>query len=352
MLQPVRILPYSLSKSKPIGVVVAISGFNYPLLLAMHKIAPALAAGCPVICKPAPQAPLAAIWLVELFREVLTEYAVTACAVQLVTGDATVGHVLVSDPRIGVVSFTGSSAVGHLIAKQAAPRKVLLELGSNAALIVAPDADLDLAVSAVLRGGYYASGQACISVQRVILHADIRDAFVAALLARMSEVTVGDPRLEQTRVSALIDDASTDRVMAWIAHAVADGAIVLHGGSLEAGILVPTVLDELAEDAIIWHEEVFGPVICLRTVASMDAAFAEANDSRFGLHASVYTRSLNTAMRALDELEVGGVVVNEIPGFRADAMPYGGVKDSGIGREGPRFAVEEYTVTRMAIIRP
>ncbi|WP_020663516.1 aldehyde dehydrogenase family protein [Amycolatopsis benzoatilytica] len=335
-------------KRKPIGVVVGIAGFNYPLLLASHKIAPSIAAGCPVVVKPAPQTPLATLWLVHLIRS-LTDLP---AMVQLVTGDAAVGSALVTDRRIGAVSFTGSAAVGHRIARDAAPTKTLLELGSNAALVVAEDADLDAAADAVLRGGFYASGQACISVQRVLTVSSAADEFTAKVLARLDEVIVGDPRSPETRVSALIDPRSTGRVAEWVDKAVAAGARLLAGGSVRDGVLAPTVLADVPDGVECWDEEIFGPVVCLRTVSDVDEAFAAVNASRYGLHASVYSRSLKTAFRALDELEVGGVVVNEVPGFRSDTMPYGGVKDSGIGREGPRFAVEELTVTRMAVLRP
>ncbi|MFB9470196.1 aldehyde dehydrogenase family protein [Nonomuraea salmonea] len=330
---------------RPIGVVVGITGFNYPLLLAAHKIAPAVAAGCPVIVKPAPATPLATLWLVHLLRE----SGLPPEAVQLVTGDVEVGKRLVEDRRIGAVSFTGSAAAGHAIARAAAPTKVLLELGSNAALVVAADADLEAAADAVVRGGYYASGQACISVQRVLVEAAAAQAFTALVAARVKGVEVGDPRLPGTRVAPLIDPAATDRVLGWIA---ASGAEVVTGGHREGRSIAPTVLSGVPDGAAAWDEEIFGPVVCVRSVPSLDAAFDAVNASRYGLHAAVYTRSLATAFAAIERIEAGGVVVNEVPGFRADNMPYGGVKDSGAGREGPRFAIEELTVTRMAIIRP
>ncbi|SCF16871.1 Acyl-CoA reductase [Micromonospora viridifaciens] len=337
---------------RPIGVVVGIAGFNYPLLLATHKIAPALAAGCPVVCKPAPQTPLATLWLVHLLREAGGPVGLPPEAVQLVTGGVDVGETLVTDRRVGAVSFTGSAAVGHTIARAAAPTKVLLELGSNAALVVAADADLGAAADAVVRGGYYASGQACISVQRVLVEAPVAEEFLGLLTDRVAAVAVGDPRDEATRVAALIDQQSTRRVRDWIAEAVAAGAKIVAGGDSDGGILRPTVLADVPDGLPAWDEEIFGPVVCVRAVADIDTAFDLVNRSRYGLHASVYTRSLSTAFAAVERLQVGGVVVNEVPGFRADNMPYGGVKDSGIGREGPRFAVEELTVTRMAIIRP
>ncbi|RSM68294.1 aldehyde dehydrogenase [Kibdelosporangium aridum] len=337
---------------RPIGVVVGIAGFNYPLLLASHKIAPAVAAGCPVVCKPAPATPLATLWLVDLFRKAALEAGAPASMVQLVTGDVEVGSTLVTDRRVGAVSFTGSSAVGHQIARDAAPTKTLLELGSNAAMVVADDADLDAAVDAALRGGFYASGQACISVQRLIVHELVSDDFAIRLKDRLGEVVTGDPRDAKTRVSALIDERSTKRVLAWIESAVSVGARLVSGGGVDGGVIKPTVLAEVPADASCWNDEIFGPVVCLRTVSTVEEAFDVVNDSRYGLNASVFTRSLATAHKAIDTLEVGTVVVNEVPGFRSDTMPYGGVKDSGIGREGPRFAIEELTVTRMAVIRP
>jgi len=342
---------------RPIGVVVGIAGFNYPLLLAVHKIAPAIAAGCPVLCKPAPQTPLATLWLVHLLREASARAGAPAAMVQLVTGGPEVGSALVTDRRVGAVSFTGSAAVGHQIARDAAPTKVLLELGSNTALCVAADADLEAAADAVVRGGFYASGQACISVQRVLVEQAVVEPFLTALAGRIGSVRVGDPRDPATRVSALIDDRSAQRVQGWVNAAVAAGARVVAGGSLDPralaqGGVAPTVLADVPQDCDAWKEEVFGPVVCVRTVPDVEAAFDAVNASRYGLHASVFTRSLATAFRAVERLDVGGVIVNEVPGFRSDTMPYGGVKDSGSGREGPRFAVEELTVTRMAVIRP
>ncbi|MEU4396006.1 aldehyde dehydrogenase family protein [Kribbella sp. NPDC023855] len=351
---------------KPIGVVIGITGFNYPFLLAAHKLAPALAAGCPVIIKPAPQTPLATLWLVHLVREALAAAGAPLAAAQLVTGGVEVGATLTTDRRIGAVSFTGSAAVGHQIARDAAPTKVLLELGSNSALVVAEDADLAAAADAVVRGGYYASGQACISVQRVIVVESVRAAFLAELTPRLEQIVVGDPRDPATRVSALIDDRSTTRVRGWIDDAITAGATLVHptsaagsaataspepAGAADA-VIRPTVLLDLPHGQLVWDEEIFGPVIAIRSVPDIAAAFETVNASRYGLHASVFTSSLETAFAAIDQLDVGGVVVNEVPGFRSDVMPYGGVKDSGTGREGPRFAIEELTTTRMAIIRP
>ena len=337
---------------KPIGVVVGIAGFNFPLLLSAHKVAPALAAGCPIVVKPAPQTPLATLWLVHEFRQALAAAGAPVAACQLVTGGPDVGRALTTDERIGLVSFTGSAAVGHAIARDAAPTKVVLELGSNSALVVAADADLDAAADAVARGGYYASGQACIAVQRVLVEQAVHDDFLGRLTARLAGLQVGDPRDPDTRVSALIDPNATTRVLEWVGEAVDAGARVATGGTESGGMIAPTVLLDVEDGQRAWDEELFGPVVAVRPVADMAEAFDIVNHTRYGLHASVFTSSLATAFDALDRLEVGGVVVNEVPGFRSDVMPYGGVKDSGIGREGPRFAIEEMTVTRMAIMRP
>ncbi|TDW84561.1 acyl-CoA reductase-like NAD-dependent aldehyde dehydrogenase [Kribbella pratensis] len=335
---------------KPIGVVIGITGFNYPLLLAAHKIAPALAAGCPIIVKPAPQTPLATLWLTHLMRSALADAGAPESTLQLITGGADVGATLTTDDRIGAVSFTGSAAVGHRIARDAAPTKVLLELGSNSALVVAADADLDAAADAIVRGGYYASGQACISVQRVIAVESVREALLEKLGARMPGVVVGDPRDPATRVSALINPASTDRVRQWVGDAVHAGASIAY--EAPGDVLGPIVLTDVPDGLSAWDEEIFGPVIAVRSVPDIESALRAVNETRYGLHASVFTASLDTAFAAIDRLDVGGVVINEVPGFRSDVMPYGGVKDSGTGREGPRFAIEELTTTRMAIIRP
>lgn len=354
---PVNFLPGAESMvasytRRPAGVVVGIAGFNYPLLLASHKIAPAIAAGCPVILKPAPATPLASLWLVAAVREALAEVGAPPAAVQAVTGGTDVGVALTTDPRVAVVSFTGSAGVGHAIARACAPRKALLELGSNSALIVSDDADLAAAADAVIGGAFYASGQACISVQRVIVMAAVVDRFTELLLQRIPQIEVGDPRRSSTRVAPLIDEAATDRVLDWVAAAVSAGARLLVGGEREGRCIRPALLADVPDGTDLWDEEVFGPVVALRTVDSYDQAIRTANHTRYGLQAAVFTNSLARTHQAIEELEVGGVIINEVPGFRSDALAYGGVKDSGIGREGPHWAVQEFTVTRAAVIRP
>jgi acyl-CoA reductase-like NAD-dependent aldehyde dehydrogenase len=317
----------------------------------MHKVAPAFASACPVIVKPAPQTPLATLWLVDLFRSAAADTGLSPNALQLLTGDAAIGSRLVEDPRVAAVTFTGSAKVGHLIARQAAPRKVLLELGSNAPLVVADDADLVAAARAIVRGGYYASGQACISVQRVIADERIHDELHERVVALVGSISTGDPRDPATTTSALIDERSTRRVLEWVDQAVDEGADITAGGELDGRCIRPTLLRDVPRGCMAWREEIFGPVVAFRSAVGFTAALEAANDSRYGLHASVFTASLDRAMYAYETLAYGGVVVNEVPGFRSDYMPYGGVKDSGIGREGPRFAMNEMTTERMAIIR-
>lgn len=342
----------------PLGVVVGISGFNYPLLLASHKVAPALTVGAPVVLKPAPAAPLSVLWLTAIIREALHENGLARGIVQCITGGPEVGQALVSDARAAVVSFTGSAKVGHTIAATAAPRKAVLELGSNAAMIVTGSADLDEVVEAVVRGGFYANGQACIAIQRLIVLDDVDASFEERLREAVSGVKVGDPWFEDTDVAALINNASRDRVVGQIEDALRQGASVLAEVPVSSdlaqksgSLVAPQILVDVPDGHLLWDEEIFAPVVCLRRVGDFDEAIRVANESRYGLQASIYTSDLAQAYAAIDTLEVGGVVVNQVPGFRSDVMPYGGVKDSGVGREGPRWAASEYTATRMALVR-
>lgn len=345
---------------RPLGTVVAIAGFNYPLLLASHKVAPALAVGTPVVLKPAPATTLSALWLTAIVREALRAEELDEGIMQCLTGGPEVGRALVEDPRAAIVSFTGSAQVGHEIARSAAPRRSVLELGSNAALIVTGSADLEEVVNAVIKGAFYANGQACIAVQRVLVLDDVDESFERKLVDALDGVVVGDPWEETTDVAALIDERAAARVRKSIEAACERGARVLgrapvppdvSSSSAARALVGPQLLAEVPSDEELWREEVFAPVACVRRVRDLDEAVRVVNDSRYGLQASIYTGDLAEAHQAIDELEVGGVVVNQIPGFRSDVMPYGGVKDSGVGREGPRWAMEEYTVTRMALVR-
>ena len=335
-----------------IGPVLGISPFNFPLNLVAHKVAPAIACGAPIVLKPAPKTPLSALVLGQILAE--TDLPEGTWSI-LPAADAD-APALVADPRLPVISFTGSEQVGYLIRDAQPAKKVILELGGNAAAIVMPDwssdADLDWAASRIATFGNYQAGQSCISVQRVLVHSAIAEEFTALLTAKVADLVTGDPADPLTVVGPMINQEAAERVEAWVAEAVADGARVLTGGTRTGTEVAPTLLADVPPDAKCSAEEVFGPVVAVRSVPDVETAFALVNASRYGLHASVYTASLATAMAALDTLEVGGVVVNEVPGFRSDVMPYGGVKDSGIGREGPRFAIEELTVTRMAVIAP
>lgn len=342
----------------PLGVVVGIAGFNYPLLLASHKVAPALAVGAPVILKPAPAAPLSVLWLTALIRVALQENSLSPGIVQCITGGPEVGHALVSDDRAAVVSFTGSAQVGHTIAASAAPRKTVLELGSSAAMIVTGSANLDEVIDAVVRGGFYANGQACIAIQRLIVLEDVDASFEDRVREAVANVQVGDPWDGNTDVGALIDKAARDRVVDQIDDALRHGArklaerpISASSGAPPETLVAPQVLVDVPADHPLWEEEIFAPVVCLRRVSDFNEAIRVANNSRYGLQASIYTSDLAEAHVAIDSLEVGGVVVNQVPGFRSDVMPYGGFKDSGVGREGPRWAAKEYTATRMALVR-
>lgn len=333
---------------EPIGIVVGITGFNYPLLLAAHKVAPALGVGCPIIVKPAPNTPLATLWLAR----VIEECGYPSTGVQVVTGDVAVGETLTTDDRVGAVSFTGSAVVGHTIARSVGSARVILELGSNTALIVTASADLKRAADAVVRGGYYASGQACISVQRVVVEETVADEFVSMARERVESLVVGDPRDPETEVAPLINPSATKRVGSWIDEATRAGARVVTGQGDAQDQISPTVMTDVPDGVALWDEEVFGPVIAFRTVTDLDEAIDVVNRSRYGLHAAIFTGEIAAAVDAARRIEAGGIIINEVPGFRADNMPYGGVKHSGMGREGPRFAMEELTVTKMIIVRP
>jgi acyl-CoA reductase-like NAD-dependent aldehyde dehydrogenase len=332
----------------PVGVVGAISPFNFPLNLVAHKVAPAIAAGCPVVLKPASQTPLSAIALAELL---LDECDLPAGQLSVVTGSGgTVGNALVDHPEVALVTFTGSPDVGWGIRSRAPRKKVGLELGNNAPVIVQPDGDVATAAAKIAVAGFSHAGQSCISTQRVYLHEAIAAAFLAELLPRVDALVVGDPLDDATDVSSLISGAEQDRVESWIAEAVAAGAEVLTGGTTRHGILAPTVLAGTQPDMKVCALEVFGPVIAVQTYSDVDDAFRLANDTRYGLQAAIFTRDLPLALRAARELDFGGVLVNEVPTWRADQMPYGGVRDSGNTREGPHYAVREMTETRLVVL--
>jgi acyl-CoA reductase-like NAD-dependent aldehyde dehydrogenase len=332
----------------PVGVVGAISPFNFPLNLVAHKIAPAIAAGCPVVLKPASQTPLSAIALARLL---LDECELPSGHLNIVTGSgANVGDPLVDHDGVAMITFTGSPEVGWSIRGRAPRKKVGLELGNNAPVVIQPDGDVSTAASKISVAGFSHAGQSCISTQRVYVHEDVADAFLEELVPRVQALVVGDPLDEATDVSSLISTGDRDRVASWIDEAVSAGAKVACGGIVREGVLAPTVLTNVSPDMKVCTEEVFGPVVAVQTYTSVDDALRLANDSRYGLQAAIFTNDLALALRAARELDFGGVLVNEVPTYRADQMPYGGVRDSGNTREGPHYAVHEMTEPRLVIL--
>jgi acyl-CoA reductase-like NAD-dependent aldehyde dehydrogenase len=332
----------------PIGVVGAISPFNFPLNLVAHKVAPAIAAGCPVVLKPASQTPLSAVALARLLVD---ECGLPSTHLHVVTGSgAKVGDPLVDHPDVAMITFTGSPDVGWAIRGRAARKKVGLELGNNAPVIIEPRADLDAAATKISVAGFSHAGQSCISTQRVYVHESVESDFLDALVPRVEALVVGDPLDEATDVSALISTGDRDRVAAWIDEAVAGGAKVAAGGTERDGMLLPTVLTDATPEMKVCREEVFGPVVAVQRYADVDDALRLANDTKYGLQAAIFTPDLDLALRAARELDFGGVLVNEVPTFRADQMPYGGLRDSGNTREGPHYAVREMTETRLVVL--
>jgi acyl-CoA reductase-like NAD-dependent aldehyde dehydrogenase len=333
----------------PIGVIGAISPFNFPLNLVSHKVAPAIAAGCPVVLKPASQTPLTALLLAEIL---LDECELPAGWLNVVTGGGgTVGNALVDHDDVAMITFTGSPEVGWGIKARAPRKKVGLELGNNAPVIVEPDADLDLAATKIVAGGFAYSGQTCIAVQRVYVQHSVRDALVERIVPKVEALVVGNPLDDDTDVSALISPGERDRIVGWVEEAIDGGAKVATGGTVDRDVLTPTVLTNVTPEMKVCREEVFGPLVGIQGYDSFDEALALANDSRYGLQAAVFTCNLTTGLRAGHELAFGGVTVNEMPTFRTDQMPYGGVKDSGNTKEGPHYAVREMTEERLVVIQ-
>lgn len=335
-------------KRVPLGPVLAITPFNFPLNLTAHKVAPAIAVGAPVVQKPASQTPLSALALQAIVRE--AGWPADAYAVLAVPGRE--AEALVRDPRLPVVSFTGSGAVGWRLREIAPRKRVGLELGGNAACVVHSDADLDDAAARVAAGAFGYAGQSCISVQRALVQRDVFDAFREKLLARTAALVPGDPLDEKTDVGPMIAPEEAARAVTWIEEAAAGGARVLAGGTRTGSIVLPTVLSGTSRDMKVEAQEVFAPVVTLSAYDTWDEALERVNDSKYGLQAGVFTRDLGRVQRAFDVLEVGAVLVNDVPTWRADRMPYGGVKESGIGREGPAYAMEEFTEPRLLVLRP
>jgi len=334
-------------KRVPIGPCSFISPFNFPLNLAAHKIAPALAVGCPFVMKPASRTPLGAL----VIGEVLAETALPAGAFSILPCTRDGAELFTTDERLKLLSFTGSPDVGWDLKARAGKKKVVLELGGNAAVIVDHDARIDDAAERIAFGAFYQSGQSCISVQRILVHARVYDAVREALVARTQALVAGDPREETTFIGPMIAESEAARLAGWIDEAVEAGGRLLCGGKRRGAMLEATLLEDVPRSAKVCAEEAFGPVAVLSRFDDFEQALALVNDSRFGLQAGVFTRDLYKIQRAWDVLEVGGVVVGDVPSYRVDNMPYGGVKDSGLGREGVAFAMEDMTEIRNLVIR-
>ncbi|MFI9814847.1 aldehyde dehydrogenase family protein [Saccharothrix variisporea] len=331
----------------PRGPVLAVAPFNFPLNLVAHKVAPALAVGAPVIVKPASATPLSALLLGEILAEAdLPEGAFSVLPVR--GADM---KTLVTDERLPVISFTGSTSVGWSLTDSAPRKHVLMELGSNSAAIVFPDwADLDWAASRIATFGNYQAGQSCIAVQRVLVHRAVAEEFVPLLVEKVRGLKTGDPHDPEVEVGPLIDEDNARRVEEWVAEAVSGGATLHVGGGRRGTSIEPAVLTDVPADARLWHQEVFGPVLAVSMVSSVEEAFEQANATEYGLQAGVFTRDVRVAFEAAAELEVGGVIIGDVPSYRADQMPYGGVKGSGTGREGVRSAMEDFTEERTMVL--
>jgi acyl-CoA reductase-like NAD-dependent aldehyde dehydrogenase len=336
----------ALTRRYPIGPILGITPFNFPLNLVAHKLAPAIAAGNPIIIKPAPQTPLTALRL----GQIAVEAGWPAEAISVLPCSNQVATLLVQDERIRMLSFTGSAAVGWKLKEMAPRKRVTLELGGNAAVIVCADADVDLAAQRILAGGYTYAGQSCISVQRVYAHASIKDDLIRCIRDGLKLLSVGDPLDESTRLGPMINLAAAERVEAWIHEAAKDGGTIHAGGGRMGTLVEPTLLSDVSPASKLCREEAFAPVVLVNGFDTLDEAIASTNASSYGLQAAIFTRNWASMAKAWAELEVGAVLVDESSAWRADQLPYGGVKNSGVGKEGVRAAIEEMTEPRLLII--
>ncbi|WP_018984204.1 aldehyde dehydrogenase family protein [Salinimonas chungwhensis] len=336
-----------MTKKVPIGPCSFISPFNFPLNLTAHKVAPAIAAGCTFVLKPASKTPIGAL----IIGEILAETDLPKGAFSILPCSRDGADLFTTDERLKLLSFTGSPDVGWELKAKAGKKPVVLELGGNAACIVDEDADIDDAIDRIIVGAYYQSGQSCISVQRLLIHDSIYDAFKEQYVKRVSELVSGDPLDEDTFIGPMIAESEAERLENWINHAKEQGGTVLAGGGRDGAMLEATVMENVPKDCDVSQEEAFGPVSVLYKFSSYDEALKEANNSRYGLQAGVFTRDIYKIQQAWDELEVGGVIIGDVPSWRVDNMPYGGIKDSGLGREGVRYAIEDMTETRLLVIR-
>ena len=330
----------------PCGVVVAISPFNFPLHLVVHKLGPALAGGNAVIVKPATDTPLSALKVVKLALEA----GVPPAAVQCITGSGgAIGEALCRDRRVRKITFTGSRAVGEAIMKVAGLKRVTMELGSNSPLIVMEDADLERVAELAAMTGFSNAGQVCISTQRIFAAKSVHDEFVERLAAKAAAIRVGDPLAEGTGMGPMVRESDAVRVVEWIQEAVQKGARLIAGGERQGAMVTPAVLADVAPDARLMRDELFGPAVAVRAFSDIDEAIAMANDTQYGLSAGIFTRNIDWAMKFAQRVEAGNIHINWGPQWRADLMPYGGLKESGFGKEGPRYAVQEMTETKMVV---
>ncbi|MCB1673238.1 MAG: aldehyde dehydrogenase family protein [Pseudomonadales bacterium] len=336
-----------MTKRVPVGVCSFISPFNFPLNLAAHKIAPAIAAGCPFVLKPASLTPIGAL----LIGEVLAETDLPQGAFSILPCSRDGAELFTTDERIKLLSFTGSPEVGWALKAKAGKKKVTLELGGNAACIVDADADIDFVAQRLVFGAFYQSGQSCISVQRILVHDSIYQLVKEKLVAATQQLVMGDPIQENTFIGPMISEKEAQRLATWIDDAKQQGATVLCGGQRNGAMLAATLLENVPKHCALVQEEVFGPVAILSSFSDFEQALAEVNASRYGLQTGIFTRDIFKAHQAWDRLEVGGVVIGDVPSWRVDNMPYGGVKDSGLGREGIKYAIEDMTESRLLVIR-
>jgi acyl-CoA reductase-like NAD-dependent aldehyde dehydrogenase len=333
---------------RPVGVIAAISPFNFPLNLVAHKVAPALAAGNTIVLKPATTTPLAAVKLCQILQDA----GLPAGAINLVVGSGgTVGEWLVTDPRVDKITFTGSPEVGRHILSVAGIKKVTLELGNTSPVVVAPDADLDFVAKRCAVGAFYNSGQVCISVQRIYSEKKVYESFSEKFVKATEAMVVGDPLDELVDVGPMIDSREVDRIEGWVKDAQNSGAKILTGGKREGTVYYPTVLADVDDEMKVISEEVFAPVASIIASDDFESALRQANDTKFGLQVGVFTKDIDRVFKAVRRLNFGGVIINDTPSFRADHMPYGGNRQSGLGREGVKFAMEDMTNIQMVAIR-
>jgi acyl-CoA reductase-like NAD-dependent aldehyde dehydrogenase len=331
----------------PLGVIAAIAPFNFPLNLVAHKVVPALASKNTVVVRPATQTPFSSLHIAKAYEQ----SGLPAGGLNVLPSDYAAADILATDEKVKMVSFTGSVKVGWDIKKKAATKKVALELGGNAAVIVHEDTkDLEKAATAIATGGFVNAGQSCISAQRIFVHSSLYDRFLTQLKNKVETMIIGNPRDAKTQVASLINAKEADRVMEWIAEATKAGAIVLTGGKREGNVVYPTILTNTTADMKVNCMEVFGPVVTVVPYEDVDLVLKEVNNSAFGLQAGIFTQNIDLIHRAYQTLEVGGLIINDVPTYRVDHMPYGGMKDSGFGREGVRYAMEEMTEPKLLVI--